>query len=410
MISARAAARYNVRPLLNAPQEGLRDAVVRLGAGVDELTKLARFGSVEALAMQGLSAQQAQVLAAVVRGGGGEVVLSADAARAVVLAPLLTAGELGGTLSLRGGDLAELGDAISAVLMSRAVSPPPVQLRHHRLVFGERTLVMGIVNVTPDSFSGDGVGDDVSAAVALARRLADEGADIIDIGGESTRPNSQAVSADEEVARVLPVLRALDGALSVPLSIDTRKAAVARAAIAAGACLVNDVWGFRGDAEMAALVASEPEVGAVLMHNQHDTIYSDLAGDICSGLRSSLAVAEDAGISPERLIIDPGFGFAKTPAHNLELVRRLGELRGIGRPILVGPSRKSTIGILTGGAPPGERVEGGLALAAMCVANGAHLVRTHDVAETVRALRVADAVVYGTPAAVQDLPIPGPTG
>jgi dihydropteroate synthase len=409
LIDARAAARYNVRPLLPGPEDALRDSVVRLGVAVDELTKIAQHGSVEALALQGLEPEQTQVLETVVRSGGGAVLRNAAGDQAVILAPLLTAGDLQLALAAYGTPFAEVGDAISAVLRSRAVPPPPLRAGDHQLVFGSRTLVMGIVNVTPDSFSGDGVGSDVDAAVTRAHALVGEGADIIDVGGESTRPNSQPISADEELARVLPVLRELATTVGVPISIDTRKADVARAAIEAGAGLVNDIWGLRGDPNMASVVAAHPHVGLVAMHNQRGTAYSDLLSEISGALRESLALADAAGIAAERVIVDPGFGFAKTPAQNLEVVRRLGELRGLGRAIMVGPSRKSTVGALTG-LPPDQRIEGSIALAVLCVAAGAHIVRTHDVAQTVRALRAADAVVRGTPDYISALPIPGPTG
>ena len=209
---------------------------------------------------------------------------------------------------------------------------------------------------------------------------------------------------------MLPVFAALSSRTGVPLSIDTRKAAVAAAGIEAGAAMVNDVWGLQGDPEMAAVIAAHSNIGVVVMHNQRGVDYADLMADITLWLRQSLVVASDAGIALERVVIDPGFGFGKTPAHNLELIRRLGELRGIGRPILVGPSRKSTIGFLTGGLPPDERVEGGIALATLAAGAGAHMVRVHDVGETVRALKVADAVIRGTPEHILTLPAPGPTG
>jgi len=338
------------------------------------------------------------------------VLASIRGGRALILAPLVSAAELPGRLESRGDHAAEVGRAIGEVLMVRAVPPPPVEARSRRLSLAERTLVMGIVNVTPDSFSGDGVGGDVGAAVALALAMVGDGADIIDIGGESTRPNSTPVSVDDEIARVVPVLRALAERTTVPLSIDTRKAHVAAAAIDAGAAIVNDVWGFRGDPEMSSVVSSHPDVAVILMHNKSEPVYADLLEEISASLRRSIHIAVDAGIDPERIIVDPGFGFAKTPAHNLELVRRLGELRGLGRAILIGVSRKSTIGVLTDHAPPEQRLDGSLALTALAVANGAHIVRTHDVASTVRALRVTDAVVRGTPAHVRDLPPPGPTG
>ncbi|TMC48376.1 MAG: dihydropteroate synthase [Chloroflexi bacterium] len=268
---------------------------------------------------------------------------------------------------------------------------------------------MGVVNVTPDSFSGDGVGGDVTGAVALGVAMAQAGADIIDVGGESTRPDSTPVPAEVEVARVLPVVRDLAAAVPVPVSIDTRKAVVADAAVAAGASIVNDIWGLRGDPEMAAVVAAG-SVALVAMHNAAAPEYGDVVADVCDGLRASLEVAARAGIDAARIIIDPGLGFAKTPAHNLEVIRRLGELRGLGRPILVGASRKSTIGVLLEGAPPQQRLEGSLALAVVCASAGAAIIRAHDVAETVRALRVSDAVLRGTPAAVLALTPPGKTG
>jgi dihydropteroate synthase len=352
------------------------------------------------------------VLERLVADGGGEVLSSPDGDRAVLLMPLMTAGSLPMELAAWSENAAEVGAAIGSVLMDRGGPPPPLSVSGHRLEFGKRTLVMGILNVTPDSFSGDGVGDDVPAAVARAQSLAEAGADVVDVGGESTRPSRtrDEVTAEVEMARVLPVIRELAGRLPVPISVDTRKAAVASAALDAGAVIVNDVWGLRGDPDMAAVIAAHPGAGVVAMHNQHGTEYGDLLEDVCLGLRESLAVAEAAGIPSSQVIIDPGFGFAKTPAHNLELVRRLGELMGMGHAVLIGPSRKSTTGMLIDEADQAHRLEPSLALAVLSVQAGAHMVRVHDVAETVRALRAADAVVRGTPEALRDLPIPGPTG
>jgi dihydropteroate synthase len=410
--SAELAARYSVRPLLPGPAGALRDAVLRLGLPADKLTVLAERGAVEALALRGLSSDQIRVIERVVAEGGGEVLSNADGDRAVLLMPLITAGSLPMQLAAWSDNAGEVGAAIGSVLISRGAPPPPLEVPGHRLEFGKRTLVMGILNVTPDSFSGDGVGDDVHAAVTRAQALAEAGADVVDIGGESTRPSSnrEELSTDVEMARVLPVIRALSRRLPVPISVDTRKAAVAAAALDAGALIVNDVWGLRGDPDMAAVIAAHPGTGVVAMHNQHGTEYGDLLEDVCLGLRESLAIAEKAGIAPAQVIIDPGFGFAKTPAQNLELVRRLGELLGMGRAVLVGPSRKSTTGLLIGETDQAYRLEPSLALAVLAVQAGAHMVRVHDVAETVRALRAADAVVRGTPDALLGLPIPGPTG
>lgn len=406
----RAAARYNVRLLLPGTAEALREEVLQLGVDTHQFSVLASHAAVEAIAAENLVPDQVAALHTAVEQGGGALLTNSERTRAIVVAPLLTAAALNGRLAEMGAAAAELGAAIALALVARGAPPLPIQAGRHRLEFGARTLIMGVVNTTPDSFSGDGVYDDVSRAAEQAEAMAAAGADIIDVGGESTRPNSTTVAADEELRRVLPVIEAVTARTSVPVSIDTRKAAVAAAALDAGAAIVNDVWGLRGDPGMAAVVAGQPHCAVVVMHNQNGVEYGHLLGDVCRALRESLAIAWEAGVAAERLIVDPGFGFAKTPAQNLELLRRLSELRVLGRPVLVGLSRKSTIGVLTGGAPPDERVEGGLALAALAIRGGTDIVRTHDVAATVRAARVADAVVRGTPESVQSLPMPGPTG
>ena len=269
-----------------------------------------------------------------------------------------------------------------------------------RFDWGSRTYVMGIINVTTDSFSGDGLGLDVGAAVAQGRRFAQEGADILDVGGESTRPGFQAVTLEEEMRRVLPVVERLAREVDVPISIDTYKAPVARAALKAGAHLVNDIWGFRHDPAMAPLVA-ESGVPAVIMHNQRGRDFHDVIGDIRAGLEVSLGLAKQAGIPHQRLIIDPGFGFGWAEEHNLEMLRRLGELRSLGLPILVGTSRKSTIGAVLGGVPAEERLMGTAATVAIAIAHGADIVRVHDVAEMVQVCRVADAVLRSHPSGWQ---------
>lgn len=259
------------------------------------------------------------------------------------------------------------------------------------LQVGERTLVMGILNVTPDSFSDGGRFLDVDAAVARAHEMVAEGADIIDIGGESTRPGHAPIPADEELRRVIPVIERLAD-LAVPISIDTFKASVARRALAAGASIVNDVWGLHHDPGLAA-AAAPAGAALVVMHNQHGTHYNELMADIAAYLRRSLQLAAEAGIGPERVILDPGFGFGKTAVHNLEVVRRLSDLHQLGCPLLLGPSRKSTIGKILGGLPVDERLEGTAALVALAIAQGADIVRVHDVKEIVRVVRVTDAVV-----------------
>jgi dihydropteroate synthase len=208
----------------------------------------------------------------------------------------------------------------------------------------------------------------------------------------------------------MPVLEALAGRLAVPISVDTRKAEVARAAIAAGAGMVNDIWGLCGDPGMAPVLAAAPRIALVAMHNRRGSPEGELLAEVGRGLRESLLIAAHHGIGADRVVVDPGFGFGKTPGQNLELVQRLGELDGIGRPLLLGASRKSTIGLVLGGAPPELRLEGTLALCVIAVAAGAEIVRVHDVAEVRRGLRVADAVLREIPEAVWSARAPGRTG
>ena len=277
--------------------------------------------------------------------------------------------------------------------MIEKTQPQPITIGGREFAWGRRTYVMGIVNVTPDSFSGDGLAHDVAAAVEQGVRMCRDGADIIDVGGESTRPGSRPIPADEEMRRTVPVIERLLREVDIPVSIDTYKAEVARAALEAGAHLVNDVHGFRREPEVAAL-AAEFGVPAVAMHNQREREFHDVIGDVTGGLVESLRIARERGLSGERVIIDPGFNFGWTEEQALEMLRRLGELRALARPILVGTSRKSTIGAVLG-LPVEERLEGTAATVAISIANGADIVRVHDVKEMVRVARMADAVVRG---------------
>lgn len=261
---------------------------------------------------------------------------------------------------------------------------------------------MGIVNATPDSFSGDGLiapsgaADPVAAAVEQAQAMVRDGADLLDVGGESTRPGHEPVDAAEERRRAVPVVAAIRAALpDVPISIDTTKAEVAEAALDAGADLVNDVWGVAAEPELLALVAARA-VPIVVMHNRAEPVYARLVPEVIADLRAALERAEAAGVAAERLIVDPGIGFGKAAEHNLELLRELGALRALGRPILLGTSRKSTIGRVLD-LPPEERVEGTLATTVLGIAAGVDIVRVHDVRPNVRAARMADAILRGLP-------------
>jgi dihydropteroate synthase len=257
--------------------------------------------------------------------------------------------------------------------------------------WGERTYVMGIINVTPDSFSGDGLGHDVEAAVAQGKRFVAEGADILDVGGESTRPNASPVTADEELRRVIPVIERLAGEVSVPISVDTYQYEVARRALAAGASMINDIWGLARDPRLADL-AAEHKAPIVLMSNQRDRTCPDIVPEVIAGLKKSMAIARERGVPQRNIIIDPGVGFGKTLEQNLEVVRRLDEFRCLDRPILIGTSRKSMIGLVLD-LPPDQRLEGTAATVAISIAKGADIVRVHDVAQMVRVCRMSDAVV-----------------
>ena len=261
------------------------------------------------------------------------------------------------------------------------------------LAWGARTYVIGIINLTPDSFSGDGLGSDVYGAVDLALRFQDEGADILDIGAESTRPGHKQVSLDEELARLMPALEAVAKCVDLPISVDTYKAAVARRAVDAGAVIINDIWGLKAEPELAE-VAAETCAGLVLMHNQKGTKYQGLVPDLVSSLKDSVRIALEAGVPRDNIIVDPGIGFGKTPDQNLAVLARLDELKELDCPMLVGASRKSTLGLLLD-LPAEERVEATAATVSLAIAGGADLVRVHDVKEMVRVCRVTDAVVRG---------------
>lgn len=289
---------------------------------------------------------------------------------------------------------------IAAALLRalEVVRPQALTLSQGALGFGAGPLVMGVINVTPDSFSDGGRFVDPAHAIAHGLRLVEEGADLLDLGGESTRPGAAAVSAQQELDRVLPVIQALRERVAIPISIDTTKATVARAALEAGAVLVNDVSGFTFDPQMARVTA-DSGAAACLQHIQGtpETMqqaprYGDVVAEVLGGLADRLRAAQGAGVASDRLVLDPGIGFGKTAAHNLFLLRRLGDLRQLGRPLLVGTSRKAFLGTLTG-RPPGERLAATLGSLVMLAAEGAvDIVRVHDVAGARDALNVAQAI------------------
>ncbi len=277
--------------------------------------------------------------------------------------------------------------------LSNRLDPGVTRCGGSEFRWGERTYVMGIINVTPDSFSGDGLGGDVEAAVAQGKRFAAEGADILDVGGESTRPNAEPVCAEEELRRVIPVIERLAGEVSVPVSVDTYRYEVAQRALAAGASMINGIWGLQREPRLANL-AAEHGVPMVLMSNQRGRTCPDIVPEVIAGLKKSMAEGTNRGVPLENIIVDPGVGFGKTLEENLEIVRRLDELKCLKRPILIGTSRKSMIGLVLN-LPPDQRLEGTAATVAISIARGADIVRVHDVAQMVRVCRMSDAVVRG---------------
>ncbi len=263
----------------------------------------------------------------------------------------------------------------------------------YRLPIGKKTYIMGILNVTPDSFSDGGSYKSVDDAVNRAKEMIKEGAHIIDVGGESTRPGYTPVDVTEEIERVIPVIERLVKETDVPISVDTQKAPVAEKALQAGAHIVNDIWGLQGDPRMAEVV-SKYGAAVIVMHNQDGTVYNDLMDDIAKFLKRSIEIAENSGIKSNSIMIDPGIGFGKTLEQNLEIMRRLSELKALGKPILLGTSRKSMIGKVLD-LPVDKRIEGTAATVAIGIAGGADVVRVHDVKEMALVAKMSDAIIRG---------------
>ncbi|MDF2875660.1 MAG: dihydropteroate synthase, partial [Sporomusa sp.] len=291
--------------------------------------------------------------------------------------------------------LKKLAEELEAVIAASEKFPQRTyELGQHRLaITPEKTLVMGILNFTPDSFSDGGKFNNIDAALKHTEQMIKEGADIIDIGAESTRPyGSEKISAQEELDRLMPVLEKVLTVASVPVSIDTYKSSVAREALKAGAHIINDIWGLQFDPEMAKVVA-EYGVPVVIMHNQEGTTYQrDIMAHVLEFLRHSIEIGESAGISAANLIVDPGIGFGKTPSDNLVMMARLDELKSLGCPVLLGTSRKRFIGDILN-TLPSERVEGTGATVALGIMKGANIVRVHDVQAIARIARMTDAII-----------------
>lgn len=416
--------RFNVRPIRCDTPQALRAAMESLGCDPRGIRIMLPKGRFFLLRADGVPFAAASILKQEMLSKGGEAALSGE---------IYYGGERTTGVLLMGTErtfkrvlrvlaaqplpsLRELGNELASVLRSwQQPEYSDLQIGDRCFVWGERTYVMGIVNVTPDSFSGDGLlpsdasdTEVIRAAVSQALLFLEQGADLIDIGGESTRPGSEPIDAKTEMGRIVPVIEALRAQTRAPISVDTYKAAVAQAALDVGADMVNDVWGLQMDPAMAPLVA-ERQVPVIIMHNRSKPrnaaqeqrlggryvgiAYENLMGDIIRELRAQVDRGMAAGIARERMIVDPGIGFGKTVAQNLYLLNHVDELRALGLPILLGPSRKSFIGY-TLDLPPDERLEGTAAAVAIGILRrGCDIVRVHDVQAMVRVVRMTDAIL-----------------
>jgi dihydropteroate synthase len=297
--------------------------------------------------------------------------------------------------------LKHLSDQLDAILLNHETEHLVLSTSQRDITFAKKTVLMGILNVTPDSFTDGGKYLQADAAIERALEMVAEGADIIDVGGESSRPEARPISAEEELKRVIPVIEGIRGRVNVPVSVDTVKASVAQRAVEAGAEIINDISAMTGDPQMAAVVA-ETKAAVVLMHmkgvpetmQKNTPVYHDLLGEITDYLSGRMQEALSCGIQKEKIVVDPGIGFGKTIDHNLGIIRYLSELKIWGRPVLIGVSRKAFIGALTE-TKTDERKEGTMAAMVMAIMNGAHMVRVHDVYEMKKAVTMADAIVYG---------------
>lgn len=267
-----------------------------------------------------------------------------------------------------------------------------MQIGNIKFEIGQHTYVMGILNITPDSFSDGGRYNKMDAALFRAEEMIKEGADIIDVGGESTRPGYEQITAEEEIERVVPIIERIKKRFDIPVSLDTYKADVAKAGMEAGADLINDIWGLKADENMAKIIA-EADIPCCLMHNRKETVYGEYIKDVLSDLEESLILARKAGITNDKILLDPGIGFAKTYEQNLELLNKLEILHSFGYPVLLGTSRKSVIG-LTLNLPAEERVSGTLATTVMAVMKGCSFVRVHDIKENVQAIKMTEAILH----------------
>ena len=385
---------------IDTPEQAYAE-MQRVGADPGGVARMVPKAVYKVLKLSGLTPTQANIIKQEMLARGGDAAVARGVINhSVDTTDLLLLGTLNQyrgfikKLKMQPFGLAKLAERLEAALANLTGLPSrPLHCRGLALELGRRTLVMGILNTTPDSFSDGGRYLEPAAALEHALQMVEDGADIIDLGGISTRPGHSEVSVEEEQRRILPVLDKLVQGVKVPISIDTWRAAVAREALDRGAHIINDQWALRGDPELAQVVA-QYQAPIMLMHNGQDTEYRDVMLELTAFLRQSMEMAQQAGIPRENIIVDPGIGFAKTYEQNLEVLRRLKELTVLGCPILLGTSRKSVIA-KTLQLPVDQRLEGTAATVALGIAAGADIVRVHDVKEIVRVARMTDAILRG---------------
>lgn len=395
--------RYQIQVLSSDSDLLIREAMSQIGVTPEGIEIMAPKGCFYVLRIAGLSEHAMGILKQEMLAKGGEVAVPRNAAilgettgEVLLMGTVAQFGRLMLKLKQQPFGLSILADDLRGTFARLNRRPNPTTFESSVFQWGQRTYVMGIINMTPDSFSGDGLDLDdeerrLYNAVEQAKIFKDEGADLLDLGGESTRPGATTVDADEERRRILPAIRALKQNTTLPISVDTQKAVVAEAALEQGAHIINDIWGLQGDPAMARVIG-DYGAGVVLMHNSKSKNYIDLMGEIITFLDDSINLALKNNISQEKIWVDPGIGFGKTREQNLEVIDRLDELKILGCPILLGTSRKSVIG-LTLNLPVDQRLEGTAATVALGVAKGADILRVHDVQAMVRTARMADAIV-----------------
>lgn len=394
---------YGIEVISSPNPQAIRKEMEDIGVSPDGIDIMAPKAQYFVVKISGLSGAASSILKQEMLAKGGEAAVSWEAARlgqtpgeVLLMGHALHYEQLIGKLARQPFGLAKLGPCLKTALARYTSRPKPSVIKNREFAWGSRTFVMGIINITPDSFSGEGIALGrpsgwVKSAMRQAEQFLEDGADLLDVGGESTRPGGQAVDEAEELKRVIPVLRELSQSSTLPISVDTQKAKVAAKALEAGADIINDIWGLQGDPDMAK-VAADYQAPVIVMHNRSNCEYRDLMGELIAFLEKSLEIAEHYGIAREKVWMDPGIGFGKTREQNLEVLRRLDELKVLGCPIMLGTSRKSIIG-MTLNLPVEERLEGTAATVALGVAKGADVVRVHDVRAMVRTSRMADAII-----------------